>query len=414
MGGPADADALVGLLLRETIALSRSVQIAKPILPAVTITSGADESIAGQVSRRLVRFRENEYVCCVNGDTQGPVASDPLVRRLAEAIACDRASAVLLVGAPGMGKTAVLTAVADLVSERTRGGVIWISGGVVASEGHLAKMLGSAVGGSPAERSLNAVCDQLAAPETAPVLLAIDDFDDLVFKRESIAKAVTRAVADGSNSRLVASCRPDAKERLINPDKALGAIPGRVLVETGLSLFDPQAARALIERRAPRLSPAAAEAIIVESGGHPAALVFLSRIAGLRNERSDDELESFFNLAGEFAGAVYAEPWTNLGPQQRAILAQIAQTGRPMSAVEVARVLELSPGHVSAQLSRLTVAGLVSRTRSRGHHVVAPLLSRWMSRRAARMGRPSRVSTGQSVQSPGLDYWKPEPRRDGA
>ena len=344
----------------------------------------------------------------MNGDTQRRLARDPLVRRLAEAITSDLASAVLLVGAPGMGKTAVLTAVADLVSERTRGGVIWISGGVVAGEGHLANMLGSAVGGSPAGRSLDAVCDQLAAPDTAPVLLAIDDFDDLVFKRESIATAVTRAVAGGSNSRLVASCRPDAKERLTDPDKAFGAIPGQVLVETGLSLFDPQAARALIERRAPRLSPAAAEAIVVESGGHPAALVFLSRIAGLQNERSDDELEGFFNLAGEFAGAVYAEPWTELGPQQRAVLAQIAQAGRPMSAIEVARVLELSPGHVSAQLSRLTVAGLVSRTRSPGHHVVAPLLSRWIGQRAARIGRPSNVPMWQSAPSPGLEYWKPD------
>lgn len=366
------------------------------------------------VSRELAQIRENEYVCCVNGDTQGLLAGDPLVRRLVEAITCDLASAVLLVGAPGMGKTAVLTAVADLVSERTRGGVIWISGAVVAGEGHLAKMLGAAIAGSPTGPSLDALCDQLAAPDTAPVLLAIDDFDDLVFKRESIAAAITRAVASGSSSQLVASCRPDAKERLTNPDKAFGAIPGRVLVETGLSLFDRQAARALIERRAPRLTPAAAEAIIVESGGHPAALVYLSRIAGLRNERSDDELEAFFNLAGEFAGAVYAEPWTELGPQQRAILAQIAQTGRPMSAVEVARVLELSPGHVSAQLSRLTVAGLVSRTRSRGHHRVAPLLSRWISQRAARIGRPSSVSMWQSAPSPGLDYWKTDPTWDGA
>ena len=350
----------------------------------------------------------------MSDDTKGPLAWDPLVRRLAEAITCDLASAVLLVGAPGMGKTAVLTAVADLVSERARGRVIWISGGIVAGEGHLATLLASAVGGSPAGYSLSAVCDQLAAPDTVPVLLAIDDFDDLVFKRESIATAVTRAVATGSNLRLVASCRPDAQERLTNPERAFGAIPDRVLVEMGLSLFNPQAARALIKRRAPRLSPATAEAIIMESGGHPAALVFLSRLAELQDERSDDELEAFFNLAGEFAGAVYAEPWTELGPQQRAILAQIAQTGRPMSAVEVARALVLSPGHVSAQLSRLTAAGLVSRTRSRGHHVVAPLLSRWISQRAARIGRQSGVSMRQSSASPGLDHWQLLATRDGS
>jgi hypothetical protein len=56
---------------------------------------------------------------------------------------------------------------------------------------------------------------------------------------------------------------------------------------------------------------------------------------------------------------------------------------------------------VSAQLSRLGAAGLITRSRRRGYHNVAPLLSRWIRRRAVREERQIRSSkSGRSVDSP--------------
>lgn len=323
------------------------------------------------------------------------------------------AHAALIVGPPGFGKSSVLAAAADLIARRTEARVLPISGSVVASEGHLARLLARGVRGldphgAGRERStdrnqdtswsLDTTCAALAASAT-PILLAVDDLDALVFKREWVTERLVDLVTSPT-VRLIASCLPAAAERFLAPDRpfatALGARGGRITSVALVALEDEQA-RLLVRRRAPRLSAAATATVIAAAGGHPAALVFLSRLAELRSAtaaghtngnpaspRDVTRLGKLFDRAAEFAGAVYAEPWAALGPQQRAVLWQLSAMPGPTTAAEVATAIELPPSHVSAQLTRLVADGLVRRTGVRGQFVVAPLLASWIARRAAR------------------------------
>jgi DNA-binding transcriptional ArsR family regulator len=125
--------------------------------------------------------------------------------------------------------------------------------------------------------------------------------------------------------------------------------------------------------------------VIREAGGHPAAIVFLSRLLTL-HQAATPKVASLLDQAAEFAGAVYAEPWAMLGPQQRAILWHLASSRVSASAAEIASALCLPASQVSAQLTRLSSAGLLSGSRQRGRHAVAPLLARWIARRAVRDG----------------------------
>jgi DNA-binding transcriptional ArsR family regulator len=123
------------------------------------------------------------------------------------------------------------------------------------------------------------------------------------------------------------------------------------------------AAEQLIQLRAPKLSAAARAFVVHQAGGHPGAIVFVSRIIEslLKNrERFDATLA--LASAIEFAGAVYAEPWNALGPQQRAILWHLSGVSSEATSVtHIARALVLQSSHVSAQLARLVDEGLIRR-----------------------------------------------------
>ena len=240
-------------------------------------------------------------------------------------------------------------------------------------------------------------------------VLAIDDIDALVFKRERVAELLTALVVRHRNLRLLASCHPTAAERFQTPNGWLTHLAKEAASPIGsvsIAPLDDESARALVRHREPRLSFTAAERIIIAAGGHPAALVFLSRLTQVR-ELSENEsavtrrspsvptadeqllhvenaLDDLTTWAAEFAGAVYAESWAALGPQQRAILWELARSGSPTSASDVATRIDLAPSHVSAQLTRLVADGLVRRTETRGQFSVAPLLAKWIARRAAR------------------------------
>ena len=95
-------------------------------------------------------------------------------------------------------------------------------------------------------------------------------------------------------------------------------------------------------------------------------------------------MSELLDRAAEFAGAVYAEAWATLGPQQRAILWHLARAEAPVAAVEISPALALPVSQISAQLTRLVLSGLLSPASQRGRYTVAPLLARWIERRATR------------------------------
>jgi hypothetical protein len=243
------------------------------------------------------------------------------------------------------------------------------------------------------------------------LVLAIDDFDAFAFKREQAACQILRLVGIARTIRFIATCCPTAGSRFSSDGHpitaALRAVGGCLRMIT-IDALDERAALALIRCRAPDLSRATARAIIREAAGHPSALVFLSRIAELGGPSksapreigtSNKSVTSLIERAAEFAGAVYAEPWAGLGPQQRAILWHLGVAKAPVTASAVAESLALSASHVSAQLSRLVAEGLVTRGARRGQFSVAPLLARWITDRAARSPATERAALERACKS---------------
>jgi ATPase family protein associated with various cellular activities (AAA) len=294
----------------------------------------------------------------------------------------DGATAVLVAGAPGMGKSSVLSSVAEKARRSPRSAVTWVDGSVVASEGHLSALLVSAGAIDLEGSALDTVFDWLAAEGPGSPLLVIDNLDALVFKRERVACALATFLTAGSGQRLLASCHPAAADRLTRGNGPFAKIPDRTSTFTLVPLGDDEA-KDLVRRRAPRLPPGVTSMVIAAAGGHPAALVFLSRMAEVGLE-SELEAEAFFDRAAEFAGAVYAESWAQIGPQQRAILFQITRFGGSASMAEIAEALVLPASHVGAQMSRLVTDGLVLRPTPRGRYEIPLLLARWIERRATR------------------------------
>lgn len=294
--------------------------------------------------------------------------ADPLVMRIAKH--CQTARTALIVGAPGMGKSSILHAVTKMCEPS-----VWISGEVVAGEGHLASLLDSTAGGQtdPNGERLRSVLGRLAANS---VTLAVDDLDTLISKREGIAAALN-ATLEFAGVRLIGTAHPASVSRL-----SVGSGLMHEATVFSIGQMTDATAQILVARRAPTLSERLVARVVEWAGGHPAALVYLSRLAELAAEPS---VEVFFERAAEFAGAVYAEPWTALGPQQRAILRQMALSPNMVSTTEVAHALGLPAAHVGAQLSRLVMEGLARSTGHRGRYAVAPLLARWIVRRAARV-----------------------------
>ena len=100
---------------------------------------------------------------------------------------------------------------------------------------------------------------------------------------------------------------------------------------------------------------------------------------------NDRDVAGIMQRGTELAGSVYAEAWSALGPQQRAILWHVSTA--PEATQSIARLADslcLHPSHVSAQLTRLRDEGLVVRNQLRGQYTVAPLLARWILERAVR------------------------------
>lgn len=289
------------------------------------------------------------------------------------------ASVVLISGPPGFGKSSVLASAVSRLEARGCE-VQWIPGRVVASEGHFWRLLGFSEGNSAAgTRSL------LGRYSARPLVLAVDDLDALLFKREHLAAEFGSTIQEAAGSvLLLATCHASAAVRLMTASP-LSRVLVRAVKTVPLRPYSDEEARSLVERRAPALGSAFRDLIVAESGGHPAALVFLARLAEMQTAlRSSAGVEAFLDRAAELAGAVYSEPWALLGPQQRAILWVLGCRRMALTAGQIADALLLTPSHASAQVKRLVDEGLVHRSAERAHFQVPSLLSRWISRRAAR------------------------------
>lgn len=310
--------------------------------------------------------------------------ADPNVATILDSIRGRGVSSVFVAGAPGFGKSSVLVAVLRELSLTTKPIAVWVSGGIIASEAHLVSVIARALERLDwSDRSLDYLCERLVEVQ-APIVFLIDDFDTLVFKRERMAGSLAHVLARNPAHRVVASLRAGSRDRFMSSSHSFSAtLKGRVISVT-LQSLDYESAFELIRRRASRLATPVIKALIEAAGGHPAALVYLARLAELR-QPDEGGIENLVAAASEFAGAVYAESWASLGPQQRAILRELSRHSTA-TAADIARAICLPASQVSAQVTRLISDGLARREEQRGHHSVAPLLAGWIERRAIRSG----------------------------
>lgn len=293
---------------------------------------------------------------------------------------------VLITGPPAFGRSALLASLFR-TAVGPRGAGLWVDGSSVANEDHLvAQLTGCMRPGRALLKSWRAEWDRLIEDVRAwsaedggqrTVVLAIDDLDDLVFKRAELAIRLSRALAAVPQIRLIGSSGLAGHRRVLRKGEPLhGLFQVKVL-----GRLTEDESFALLERRFPGLPSEVADWISEASGGHPAAVVYLGRMASMSLPSSP---EGLLESAATMAGAVYAEPWATLGPQQRAILTELArQSARPCASPHLASALALQQSHLNAQLSRLVDEGLVWRP-SRGHYQISALLSRWIVRRAVR------------------------------
>lgn len=291
----------------------------------------------------------------------------------------DKAS-FLIAAAPGMGKTSFLEACLRSVSETDR--VVFVSGSVLASEGHFVRVLHASTKDTSAEHRdwKSGLRTFLGAATSRPLILAIDDFDQLAFKRDDLTKILAAAAASPDGALLLLTCSRSTIDRIVGAGRPFSGI----LTTVTIAPLDEIAAHQLIQLRAPMLPTKARAFVVHQAGGHPGAIVFISRIVEslLENGSRFDPARALAS-ATEFAGTVYAEPWSALGPQQRAILWHLSRVrSEAASVTQIAQALVLQPSHVSAQLARLVDEGLIRRD-GRGAYAIAPLLANWIVARGA-------------------------------
>jgi len=292
-----------------------------------------------------------------------------------------KSESFLIAAAPGMGKTSFLEACIRTVGGDDR--VVFISGSVLASEGHFVSVLQSSMKRASIERRdwRSGLRAFLTRGPDERLVLAIDDFDQLAYKRDELTRILAEAASPPNATLLLLTGARSTVDRIVGPGRPFASLLATLTIEP----LDEQAAERLIQLRAATLPDAARAFVVREAGGHPGAIVFLSRIVeSLLKDGDRFDATRALVSATEFAGAVYAEPWSALGPQQRAILWHLSSVrSEAASVTHIARALVLQPSHVSAQLARLVDEGLIRRD-GRGAYAIAPLLASWIVARGAR------------------------------
>lgn len=288
----------------------------------------------------------------------------------------------LIAAAAGMGKTSLLESCVRHAKMGER--AVSVSGSVLASEGHFVQVLQASANQPSAalrdwKTGLQAFFEAWRGQQ---VILAIDDFDQLAYKRDELTRLLASAASDALGPVLLLTCEPSTIDRILGGGRPFEGLLTVVSIEP----LDDRAAEHLIQKRAPQLPEAARAFVVQHAGGHPGAIVFASRlIESLLKAGGGFNTRDALAATTEFAGAVYAEPWSALGPQQRAILWHLSSVrDESASVTQIARTLVLQPSHVSAQLARLVTEGLIRRD-GRGAYAIAPLLANWISARGARV-----------------------------
>src|SRR5690606_34753585 len=98
---------------------------------------------------------------------------------------------ILISSPPGLGKTALLSAVAATAGESKVRRIAWVSGSVIASDGHFAAVLANALDVSDPqdggwEKRIHEIFQQIRDRDGERFVLILDDLDQLVFKRENL------------------------------------------------------------------------------------------------------------------------------------------------------------------------------------------------------------------------------------
>lgn len=308
-------------------------------------------------------------------ETLEPSSAEEVAKEVARRRGQRQPPSFLIAAAPGMGKTSFLEACVRALPDTIS--AVSVSGGAIASEGHFVHVLHASSRGISTERrdwksGLRAI---LTEPARTSMVLAIDDFDQLVYKREELARALAAAATDVRGPSLLVSSARSTVERILGAGR-----PFQGLLRTiQIGPLDDIEADHLIQRRARALPSSVRAFIVSEAAGHPGAIVYLSRVTELlMSDGGNPDDKRATRYATEFAGSVYAESWSTLGPQQRAILTHLSRLNLETSSVtQIASGVLLQPSHVSAQLRRLMDEGLVRRD-SRGSYAIAPLLARWI------------------------------------
>lgn len=328
------------------------------------------------------------------------VSADEQVQASVEEYLAGREKASFLIAAAaGMGKTSFLETCVRHVSRKVR--VVFVSGSVLASEGHFVHVLRASTNQSTAEHRdwKSGLSAFFADAAGGPLILAIDDFDQLAYKRDELTKILATTASDPNGALLLLTSACSTVDRIIGVGRPFANVLTTVTIEP----LDKMAAERLMQLRAPTLPPAARSFVAQQADGHPGAIVFVSRIveALLMGGDGFDAVRALAS-ATEFAGAVYAEPWSALGPQQRAILWHLSSVRSEVTSVtQIARTLVLQPSHVSAQLARLVDEGLIRRD-GRGAYAIAPLLANWIVARGARASMMMDFTNQSGQPSPGV------------
>ena len=308
-------------------------------------------------------------------------------------------TSLVLVGEPGVGKTALLESAGDLANSR---GIRVARGSGVEFEQELSfsglqqvlfpllhrvpeldephrAALGVALGlgdGRAPDRlviSTAALALVRAAAAAEPLLLVVDDVQWLDAASSGVLGFVGRRLA-GSRAGLLAACRPDEAASFRSAMAGAHEVPP----------LDPAAAAALLGRRLPSLTEWTRGRILDEAQGYPLALLELPIGLGQRRREPDDGLAAALPLSRRL---------------QELFRARVAELP-----VATRRLLLLAALDGTGKLSVLTAAkhgrGLADLVPAEHGRLVTPI--------------PTPAGSGSGTRSPGRPSSSSPPCRSGA
>jgi hypothetical protein len=290
------------------------------------------------------------------------------IAALAAGARVGQSGALVIVGEPGSGKTALLAQVAELIGDMQCCRVVGSEAEQQLSFGGLSQLIGSRsadLGELPGPQAgalevalglrSGGRVDRLAVgagilgilshrAETRPLVVLIDDAQWLDHSSaEAIAFAARRLLADPV--LLVAAIRVDEQSPLLR-----AGLPVRQL-----SGLDPAAARQLLAERAGRRPPLAqVERLVRATGGNPLALLELSADADGTGALLPD---APIAIAAAISRAFLVQAEKLGAPAQAALLVAACSAGDPLVVAGACRELGIDPGAIAEAVDAGLIGG---------------------------------------------------------